>query len=60
MFSFPYEQRTYAFDILSLAYLSPNHITVMQKITPFIWLEKGAKEAADFYVSVFGGDAHNV
>src|SRR5512144_175575 len=26
----------------------------MQKITPFIWLEKGAKEAADFYVKVFG------
>lgn len=26
----------------------------MQKITPFIWLEKGAKEAADFYVRVFG------
>ena len=32
----------------------------MQKITPFIWFEKGAKEAADFYVSVFGGDAHIV
>ena len=32
----------------------------MQKITPFIWLEQGAKEAADFYVSVFGGDAHIV
>ena len=26
----------------------------MQKITPFIWLEKGAKEAADFYVKIFG------
>ena len=26
----------------------------MQKITPFIWLEKGAKEAANFYVKVFG------
>lgn len=26
----------------------------MQKITPFIWFEKGAKEAADFYVKVFG------
>lgn len=29
----------------------------MQKITPFIWFETGAKEAADFYISVFGGDA---
>lgn len=27
----------------------------MQKITPFIWLEKGAREAAEFYVKVFGG-----
>ncbi len=26
----------------------------MQKITPFIWFEKGAKEAARFYVKVFG------
>lgn len=26
----------------------------MQKITPFIWFEKGAKEAAKFYVKVFG------
>lgn len=26
----------------------------MQKITPFLWFETGAKEAADFYVSVFG------
>ena len=26
----------------------------MQKITPFIWFEKGAREGADFYVSVFG------
>jgi predicted 3-demethylubiquinone-9 3-methyltransferase (glyoxalase superfamily) len=25
----------------------------MQKITPFIWFEKGAKEAAKFYVKVF-------
>jgi len=25
----------------------------MQKIVPFIWLEKGAEEAADFYCSVF-------
>ena len=29
----------------------------MQKITPFIWFEQGAKEAADFYVSIFGGDS---
>ena len=29
----------------------------MQKITPFLWYEKEAKEAADFYVSVFGGDS---
>jgi predicted 3-demethylubiquinone-9 3-methyltransferase (glyoxalase superfamily) len=26
----------------------------MQTITPFLWYEKGAKEAARFYVSVFG------
>lgn len=26
----------------------------MQKITPFLWFETGAKEAAEFYVSVFG------
>ena len=26
----------------------------MQKITPFIWFEKGAGKAADFYVKVFG------
>jgi predicted 3-demethylubiquinone-9 3-methyltransferase (glyoxalase superfamily) len=26
----------------------------MKKITPFIWFEKGAKEAADFYVKIFG------
>ncbi len=26
----------------------------MKKITPFVWFEKGAKEAADFYVKVFG------
>ncbi len=26
----------------------------MQKITPFIWFEQGAKEAADFYVRTFG------
>jgi predicted 3-demethylubiquinone-9 3-methyltransferase (glyoxalase superfamily) len=26
----------------------------MQKVTPFIWFEKGAKEAAKYYVKVFG------
>lgn len=26
----------------------------MQKITPFIWFEEGAKDAAKFYVKVFG------
>lgn len=26
----------------------------MQKITPFIWFEKNAKEAAKYYVKVFG------
>lgn len=25
----------------------------MSKVTPFLWFEKNAKEAADFYVSVF-------
>lgn len=32
----------------------------MQKITPFLWFETGAKEAADFYVSVFGEDSNVV
>lgn len=27
----------------------------MQKITPHLWFDKEAKEAADFYVSVFSG-----
>jgi predicted 3-demethylubiquinone-9 3-methyltransferase (glyoxalase superfamily) len=27
----------------------------MQKITPFLWFETEAREAAEFYVSVFGG-----
>ena len=40
----------------------PDHSRVcytshMQKITPFIWLEQGAKEAADFYISIFSGDS---
>jgi predicted 3-demethylubiquinone-9 3-methyltransferase (glyoxalase superfamily) len=26
----------------------------MQKITPFLWFDSQAEEAADFYVSVFG------
>jgi predicted 3-demethylubiquinone-9 3-methyltransferase (glyoxalase superfamily) len=26
----------------------------MQKITPFLWFESGGKEAAEFYISVFG------
>jgi predicted 3-demethylubiquinone-9 3-methyltransferase (glyoxalase superfamily) len=26
----------------------------MQKITPFLWFERGAKEAAKFYIKVFG------
>lgn len=29
----------------------------MQKITPFLWFEEDAKEAADFYISVFGKDS---
>jgi predicted 3-demethylubiquinone-9 3-methyltransferase (glyoxalase superfamily) len=29
----------------------------MQKITPFIWFETGAKEAAKFYVRVFGSQS---
>lgn len=29
----------------------------MQKITPFLWFDKAAEEAADFYVSVFKGDS---
>jgi predicted 3-demethylubiquinone-9 3-methyltransferase (glyoxalase superfamily) len=29
----------------------------MQKITPFIWFEKDALKAAEFYVSVFGEDS---
>src|SRR6185437_6755554 len=26
---------------------------ITQKITPFLWFEKGAEDAADYYVSVF-------
>ncbi len=29
----------------------------MQKIVPHLWFDKEAKEAANFYVSVFGGDS---
>ncbi|MBI4068386.1 VOC family protein [Candidatus Kaiserbacteria bacterium] len=29
----------------------------MQKITPHLWYDKEAKEAAEFYVSAFGGDS---
>ncbi len=29
----------------------------MQKIAPFLWFEKSAKEAAEFYVEVFGPNA---
>lgn len=29
----------------------------MQKVTPHIWFDKEAKEAAEFYVSAFGGDS---
>lgn len=31
----------------------------MQKIVPHLWFDKEAKEAAEFYVSVFGGGAGN-
>lgn len=31
----------------------------MQKIIPYLWFEKGAKEAADFYLSVFSGHSNN-
>ena len=29
----------------------------MQKITPFIWFEKDARKAAEFYMSIFGEDS---
>ncbi len=29
----------------------------MQKITPFLWFDKEARKAAEFYVSVFGEDS---
>ena len=29
----------------------------MQKIVPHLWFDKEAKEAAEFYVSVFGGQS---
>ena len=32
----------------------------MQKITPHLWFDKEAKEAAAFYVSVFGDPAVTV
>ena len=32
----------------------------MQKITPFLWFESSAKEAADFYLSVFGEGSRTI
>ena len=32
----------------------------MQKITPFLWFDKNVREAAEFYVSVFGDDSEIV
>ena len=32
----------------------------MQPITPFLWFEKDAEQAVEFYVSVFGGSILNV
>ncbi len=29
----------------------------MNKITPHLWFDKEAREAAEFYVSAFGGDS---
>lgn len=29
----------------------------MQKISPFLWFDKEAKQAAEFYVKVFGGNS---
>lgn len=29
----------------------------MQKITPFLWYDKEARQAAEFYVSIFGEDS---
>lgn len=31
----------------------------MQKITPFLWFEKGAEEAAKFYADLFSAMGHN-
>lgn len=31
----------------------------MQKITPFLWYEDKAEEAANFYVSIFKGTTDN-
>jgi predicted 3-demethylubiquinone-9 3-methyltransferase (glyoxalase superfamily) len=32
---------------------SPKEASMVQKIVPHLWLEKGAAEAAEFYVSIF-------
>ena len=32
----------------------------MQKITPHLWFDKEAKEAAVFYTKVFGGNITNI
>src|SRR3990167_7399603 len=34
--------------------MTTDKIATMQKITPHLWFDKEAKEAAEFYVSVFG------
>jgi predicted 3-demethylubiquinone-9 3-methyltransferase (glyoxalase superfamily) len=50
----PLEQRRIS-DTLGINELSPSHQggIYMQKITPHLWFDKEAKEAAEFYTSVF-------
>mgnify|MGYP000563519194 FL=1 len=33
--------------------IKPNNMTAQQKITPCLWVEKDAKEAANYYLSIF-------
>jgi len=39
------------FDIIS--YMTTMNKTIMQKITPFLWFDHDAEEAAKFYTSIF-------
>jgi predicted 3-demethylubiquinone-9 3-methyltransferase (glyoxalase superfamily) len=36
-----------------IIYRAPMNKTIMQKITPFLWFDNNAEEAAKYYTSIF-------